>query len=171
MLHQRPASYRLIALLLLENQPGLARSFPSLNSSDPLATALQKPISQTDLCETLKFTLRRLRTPSPPLFDKVLYAKFVQAELAACYPLDAYDMLFRPRLPLGVAAYLDAVFDVLEAVSAGSNEMTGPRLCVLLGWWIWGNGAWRDKPNWEKLYRDWQEAGRRVEHLFYAWLR
>lgn len=165
-------AHYLLALHMSEVQPGLASSFPSISnrrSSDTLSAAA--PIT---LCEALKFTLRRLRIASPPLFDNVLYTKFVQAECAAAYPLDAYDMLFRPRLPLGVGAYLNEVFEVLSAIAthAESNGMTAGKLCFLLGWWIWGYGV-HAKPGmgWDKVYEQWKEAGRRVEHLFYAWIR
>jgi hypothetical protein len=195
-----PLQYRLIALFLLQNQPGLAGSFPSLQPTKPPIPARKKrtithlsfgesleqdPTTPSDICSILKFFLRRLRTPSPPLFDRVLYTKFVQAEYAASYPHDAYDMLFRPRLPLGVGAYLDAIFEVFATIigQSSSDELVGSKLCSMLGWWIWGNGAFHTREGsmstgdtyagqaFDKVYRDWLDAGRRVQHLFYAWIR
>jgi hypothetical protein len=40
---------------------------------------------------------------------------------------------------------------------------------LFLGWWL--QGARKSVGTWDELYNEWREAGRRTEHLFYAWVR
>jgi hypothetical protein len=102
-----------------------------------------------------------------------MYVKFVQAEHAASYPIDGYTSLFLPRLPLGVGACLDSIFEVLSDIASKSedNMMSGGKVCLLLGWWLCGDRKAAVDLGWEKVYKEWQDAGQKLEHLFYAWIR
>lgn len=173
----------LLALFLLHHQPALAPSFPIIQShishlhpaplySDLLESALQDQPHAHELCQILVFSVQHISPSQSSLIDTSMYTKFVQAEHAASYPLDAYTTLFLPHLPSGVGAYLDAVFDVFSAIASKSedNMVTGGKLCLVLGRWVWGVRE-TEGLEWDEVYRGWQVAGRRMEHLFYAWIR
>ncbi|WWC88520.1 uncharacterized protein L201_003431 [Kwoniella dendrophila CBS 6074] len=176
----------LLALYTLAIRPDLLSQFPTIAAqfaqptSNPseiwrerLTSILKDTESTSDIAETLKYTLRRLY-PSPlePLIDVGLYTKFVKAEQAASYPLDAYETLFSPRLKAGISNYLNEIFEVWSAIiiHAEQNTMTPGRIAHLLGWWTWGLGG--DKiDNWKHLYHEWKNAGQSMEHLLYVWIR
>ena len=175
---------RLLALFLLHHQPSLAPSFPSITSyaasqtprplySDLLRNALNDRPHPHELCDILKFSLQHLTPSQAPLVDAKTYIDFVQAEHAATYPLDSYLDLFLPRLGPGIGACLHSVFEVLADIASKSefNMMSGGKLCLLLGWWFGGSRRGGDQSDWQTVYKEWQIAGQRVEHLFYAWIR
>lgn len=185
--HQDPdpsTVHYLLALYILHHQPSLASSFPSITSdtasrdpkplySDLLQSALNDRPHPHELCDILKFSLQHLTPSQSPLLDSGMYVKFVQAEHAASYPIDGYTSLFLPRLPLGVGACLDSVFEVLSDIASKSedNMMSGGKVCLLLGWWLCGDRKASASLGWEKVYQEWQDAGLKLEHLFYAWIR
>lgn len=100
------------------------------------------------------------------------YVRFVQAEHAASYPLDAYHSILSPRLDLHVTKLLHEMFDVWAALTAHSEDRSGlgGKIALLLGWWI-VQPEIRETSTWEELYAAWRLAGRRVEHLYLAWIR
>jgi len=179
-------------LFTLSVNPALASSFPSLtshynpsSSSDSANTAetwnnrLKAAIADTthpaDLAENLKFISRRQAVAPVDsglvALDVGLYTSFLRAEQLAGFPPDSYDQLFVPRITPDVKAYLDNVFRIWAAIAAhaNANELTGGKLCRFLGWWIWGQRAKAD--DWRTLYEGWVDAGRRIEHIFLAWIR
>jgi hypothetical protein len=177
----------LLVLFVLSIRPELACSFPSFlrgratpstSYTETLMTAIKDISDSSVLCENLRFILRRLdastssTATSAPIVEVELYTKFVQAERAARYPSDAYTTLFHPRLRFEVGSYLEEVFEIWSAFAARAevNNISGGKLCLLLGWWLWGNGTSR-VTSWQELYESWEETSRRVEHLFMAWLR
>ncbi|OCF30439.1 hypothetical protein I316_07926 [Kwoniella heveanensis BCC8398] len=182
----------LLSIYALTINPALLSSFPTIAaqfaqpSFDPskvwterlkvIARDTERP---SDLAEVLKYILRRLHTfPTPsstsnkPLIDSTSYVAFVQAENAASYPWEAYNTLLVPKLQPGVPRYLDEIFEVWSAIAAHADEntMTAGRLAYLLGWWVLRSGVSK-VAEWEKFYKDWQVAGRRIEHLLFAWIR
>ncbi|WVQ96629.1 hypothetical protein IAU59_003734 [Kwoniella sp. CBS 9459] len=181
----------LLSLYALIIKPNLLPSFPTIAaqfaqpSSDPSKVwterlkAIVRDIEHpSDLAEVLKYTLRRLRSSQSlasdpdPLINAGVYTNFVRAEHASSYPLDAYSTLLVPKLQPGLPVYLEEIFEVWSAIAthADENTMTAGRLAYLLGWWVLHFGVTRGA-EWEKLYKDWQAAGRRIEHLLYAWIR
>ncbi|WWD18594.1 hypothetical protein CI109_103047 [Kwoniella shandongensis] len=181
-LGQDPTTQRyLVALFALSIKPELSTSFPSISlsqsdSSQSLREKLQLAVreidSPVDLAEVIKFVLRRLTTSGNSVIDNLLYAKFVQDEHALSYPLAAYETLLLSNLPSETRGYLTEIFELLAGLATYSdaNTMSSGRLSYLLGWWISGRED-ISLGSWEKLYADWQGAGKRVEHLFYAWIR
>lgn len=95
----------------------------------------------------------------------------MQAEHAATYPLGAYTGLYLPRLGAVIGGCLNSIFEVIAIIASKSedNMMSGGKVCLLLGWWLCGNR--KLEGDWQKVYNEWQIAGQRVEHLFYAWIR
>jgi hypothetical protein len=187
----------LLALFSLTMSPGLASRFPSItsyyesissNSDSPesnwsarLESCISDTLQPADLAECLKYILRRLNPPASssgsstdtPLKPE-LYKAFTKAERDADHPLDAYDKLFIPRVPEGMRALLDEVFDLCAAVAAHSdnNGLSGSKLVGLIAWWIWGCArAGCPILSWDELYGEWSNAWKRVEHLFLAWIR
>ena len=150
-----------------------------------LLRSLKELSSPIDTAEALRFILRRLSpsrilpaslepsSPMKPFLDNDIYSAFVRGERESSYNLQAYELIFLPRLRLGLGAYLDEIFEVWAAIAARGdvNMMGGGRLPLLLGWWTWGLGAKGDRRTWAELYKEWQTAGSKVEHLFYAWIR
>lgn len=172
----------LIALFLLHQRPAMGTSFPTINAriaqlrpatlfSLLLDSSLMGDPGPHELCEVLVFALQHLSHNQPSLIDSEMYKIFVQAEHKARYPLDAYTTLLLPRLPQGVGAYLDTIFDVFAEIASKSqtNVVWGGKLCLVYGRTIWGINT--NKRDWEYIYREWQFAGRRLEHLFCAWIR
>ena len=153
--------------------------------SDRLLQSLKEGSRVTDISEVLKSLLRHL-SPSPVLpkslepstpvkhfLNDETYISFLRAERQAGYPVDAYEQIFSPGLRLGIVAYLEEIFEIWAAVVAmgDSNMMGGGRLPLFLGWWVWGLGVKGKIGTWQELYDGWREAGRKVEHIFYSWIR
>jgi hypothetical protein len=174
--------HQLLALFLLHHQPSIAPSFPSISAyaashspkplySNLLRNALNDRPHPHELCEILKFSLQHLTPSQTPLIDQEEYIKFVQAEHAATYPFDAYTNLYLPRLGAGIGECLNSIFEVIADIATKSedNMMSGGKVCLLLGWWLCGHR--KVEGDWQKVYKEWQVAGQRVEHLFYAWIR
>ncbi|WWC62721.1 uncharacterized protein I303_105318 [Kwoniella dejecticola CBS 10117] len=163
---------------LLNKLPSIAAQFaqPTSNPSaiwkDRLVSVLKDIDNTSELAEALKFILRRLRpTPLEPILDDGMYTKFVQAEIEASYPHEAFDTLLRPRLKAGVAGYLNEVFEVWSAIitHAEENGTSAGKLTSLLGWWAWRPDGKVD--SWAELYEGWKLARQRVEHLLFVWIR
>ena len=183
----------LLALFLLSIRPTLSSSLPSFTAQyaassstdvgksweNRLFAALKDAESPADLAEVLKWTMRRPSLSSTPgdhsssLFGSTQYTRFVKAEQAASYPQGAYHDLFSPQLSPGAGAYLAEVFEVCAAIAthADVNTMSSGRLCLLLGWWLLSTGDRGVGLTWAELYDQWQGAAKRMEHLFYAWIR
>jgi hypothetical protein len=179
----------LLALFALAIRPSSITSFPSVIAHFPSSSpspdspdrwrdrflfALKDLRSVPDLCECLKWALRHLvidPISSAPLVDAAVYTSFVQTEHASSYPKDGYHTIFLPRLPPPTAQLLEEVFEVCAAIAthADTNGMPAGRVCLFLGWWL--QGARKSVGTWDELYNEWREAGRRTEHLFYAWVR
>lgn len=184
--------YLLLALFTLVISPERTDRFPSLTTyyqsisspssaswSDRLTAIIKDMIYPADFAQVLLFLLHRLNSPPPQSSDHTpvgldvgLYKSFVASEKDEGYPMDAYEKLFSPRIDTKQMSYLEEIFEVWAALAAHSdnNGMTGGKLSRLLGWWVWGSSI-SATAEWTDLYMDWQEAGRRVEHLFYAWIR
>ncbi|WWC70892.1 uncharacterized protein I206_104844 [Kwoniella pini CBS 10737] len=147
-------------------------SDPSAIWKERLISVLKDINSNSDIAETLKYTLRRHRPRQRgPMLETILYIEFTQAEINSSYPDNAYESLLQPRLRAGVADCLHEIFEVWSAiiVHAEENGMTPSKLSALLGWWVWGLDEKVD--SWQNLYEGWKLARRRVEHLFYVWIR
>lgn len=184
----------LLALFALQVNPALASSFPSLTShyisssssspgstntaeawSDRLTASLADSALPADVAECLKYVSRRCTVTAIDtnfeVLEEGIYHSFLRAEQLAGFPLDSYDKLFVPRIPPNIKAYLDDVFRIWAAIAAhaNANELTGGKLSRLLGWWILGQRA--KATGYLGLYEGWLGAGRRTEHLFFAWIR
>ncbi|KAK8858699.1 hypothetical protein IAR55_002928 [Kwoniella newhampshirensis] len=177
----------LVALFALCTKPELVSSFPSL-SPILLVSSTSSTVSQTwnerlriaihevgnpvDLAETIKFILRRSTTASGGIVDDKTYINFVQDEYNLSYPLTAYETLLSPKLEVEAREYLNEMFELIAglATHAETNSMSSGRLAYLLGWWICRCGDEKLK-DWEVLYDNWKTAGKKVEHLLYAWIR
>jgi hypothetical protein len=146
--------------------------------SDRLTTCIGSTKNPVDIAETLKFILRRVDAsptstpPLAPLLGSESYMAFSQDERVAGYPMDAYSTLFLSRLSPEIGPYFDEMFEVWAAIAVRGeeNHMTGEKLCFLLGWWSWEHGKEKGE-GWEAFYEEWRQAGRRMEHLFLAWIR
>ena len=188
----KDAQQLLLALFALKVNPALASSFPSLTShyisssspgstntaeawSDRLTASLADRSHPADVAECLKYVSRRCTVTStdtnPEILEEGIYNSFLRAEQRAGFPLDSYDKLFVPRIPPNIKAYLDNVFRIWAAIAAhaNANDLTGGKLSRLLGWWILGQRA--KATEYLGLYEGWVNAGRRTEHLFFAWIR
>lgn len=184
----------LLALFTLVISPNLANCFPSLELyyasqaqssttsaewSDRLTLIIKDTTCPTDFAQVLKYLLRRLDPSSSTLttqarlsLDLNLYRSFARSEKEAGYPTDAYEKIFAPRIDTKQMTYLEEIFEVWAALAAHSdgNGMTGGQITRYLGWWVWGSSVKQDS-RWEALYDEWAEAGRRIDHLFHAWIR
>ena len=98
------------------------------------------------------------------------YRSLLWVERDAGYPLDAFDKLFKPRLDTHIFEFLEALFDLWAAFAAHADDhgVFGARIPYLLG--ITRSDE-EGASSWEELYNRWDETDRRVEHIFYAWIR
>ncbi|ODN81823.1 hypothetical protein L202_02187 [Cryptococcus amylolentus CBS 6039] len=181
--------FYLFALFALYTKPHLIDSLPSVASHlakptserpseiwhERLVTSLRDTDKPLDISEGLKFILRRLlpsATGENPLISRQVYTTFVQAEHASSYPLSAFGELLGHNVPAEVANYLHEMFETWAAIAthADQNTLTGGRLAYLLGWWAYGMNAGK-VASFDHFYKTWKEAGKRLEHLLYAWIR
>ncbi|WVQ73248.1 hypothetical protein IAR50_002816 [Cryptococcus sp. DSM 104548] len=181
--------YYLFALFALCTKPHLIGSLPSVASHlakptserpseiwrERLVTSLRDTDRPLDISEGLKLIYRRLLPSTAghdPLISRQVYAKFVQAEHASSYPLSAFGELLGPDVPTEVTSYLHEMFETWAAIAthANQNTLTGGRLAYLLGWWAYGMNTSK-VAGFDQFYKDWKEAGKRLEHLLYAWIR
>ncbi|ODO05167.1 hypothetical protein L198_01855 [Cryptococcus wingfieldii CBS 7118] len=181
--------FYLFALFALYTKPHLIDSLPSVASHlakptserpseiwhERLVTSLRDTDKPLDISEGLKFILRRLlpsATGEDPLISRQVYTTFVQAEHASSYPLSAFGEFLGPNVPAEVASYLHEMFETWAAIAthADQNTLTGGRLAYLLGWWAYGMNAGK-VASFDHFYKTWKEAGKRLEHLLYAWIR
>ena len=190
----RDNQYLLLALFILSTTASSETSFPSLVSHWPtslhndrttwstrLADAIGDTTSPSDFVGCLLFLLSRLQVTAQQetperciLLDTGAYNTFLTSEREANYPITAYDSLFASGMRAHTRTFLEQVFEVMAAVAAHSdaNGLSGGSMSRLLGWWLWyptTPGA--SLKRWEELYNIWLGAGRRTEHLFYAWIR
>jgi hypothetical protein len=101
------------------------------------------------------------------------YANFVQQEYAASYGLDSYAVFAVGNLAPEERLYLREIFGLLSEIStqADDSRLCAGKLCSLLGYWILGATVSDTVMSSIELYQTWQDAGRQVEHLLYAWIR
>ncbi|WVN90605.1 uncharacterized protein L203_105846 [Cryptococcus depauperatus CBS 7841] len=185
---QTTQSY-LFALYALCTNPDLLPSLPSISSQianptsdqnseawrERLINSLKDTVQPVNIAESLKLILRRL-VPSVPdtdsLINKTIYTNFVQSEHASSYPFSAYGELFSPSVGPTIQSYLNEMFELWTAIAIQSeqNGMTAGKVAYLLGWWACGMNV-KKHETWGQLYNNWQEAGKRLEHLLYAWIR
>ena len=137
--------------------------------ADRLASAVKDTTDPFDLAECLKFMIRRIK-PSTSIVDRETYRSFSEIERDMRYPMKAFDDLLAPRLPSGTITLLEQLFDLCAALAAHSeaNGLVGGKAARLFGAHMWGSQALTE---WSGLYVHWRDAGRRMEHLFYAWIR
>jgi hypothetical protein len=177
----------LLALLVLSVNPSKLPSFPSLASHFPSAGSTLPETWQNrftdrlhtctplEQAEAAKFTLRRLDSGTVgPIID-IAYRQFARAERNAGYPADAYKS-YAGAL---THAELKGVFEVWADLTARAPVecMLGGKVALLWAWWLmYVSPSRRDqqgegKIEWDGLYEQWETAGKRMQHLFYAWIR
>lgn len=181
--------YEVLSLFLLSVRPEISALFPSILARTPSPgsesgvtwfSRLHDYIGRSanyELAEVLKWTLRHLDVSASAesngeILDHSHYVKFLQSEQGASYPMDAYQTLLSPLLRQDVGLYLNEVFEVWSAIAgdADSKGMTAGRINLLLGFWLWSSSS-GNYGTWKELYEAWLTAGRRIEHIFYAWIR
>jgi hypothetical protein len=188
---KRDDRYHTLALYALAVYPHLVESLPNFVSrfadtvgsstpptwQDRLESTIKGITDPEEIAEIIRFILRRTNLPSsshtrPALLKGATYEEFVSAENTAGYPMDAYASLFLPRIQSNIAELMNEIFEVWAAIATrgSENQMGGGKICLLMGWWICGNRP-GDIEEWKELYEEWQIAGRRMEHLFYVWIR
>ena len=71
-------------------------------------------------------------------------------------------------------ADLQGVFQVWGDMAARApvESMLGGKVCLLWAWWfLHAQSKERKLVAWDELYQSWEGAGKRMQHLFYAWIR
>lgn len=181
-------TYRtLLVLLVLSIRPSLLASLPSIkshysseaaDSADTWKSRLLDAVGTTsplERCEAVKWALRRMiiakSNTTTALVDVGAYIAFVKAERSSGYSEDSYGKLFLSRTTHSAGQALQEIFDVWAALAAlsGANSTLGGKICLLLGWWILGRSE--RSSEWSDVYEEWLKAGKRVQHLFLAWIR
>lgn len=171
-------SYRaLLTLLILSIRPPKLSSLPSIASHYPSIGAAIPATWQSRFLDVLytctpseqaqaaKWTLCRLENVGP-IID-IAYRQFALAERKAGYPADAYTS-YKTALAQADLSDMFAVWADLAA-RAPVESLLGGKLALLWAWWL--VHATDKVLTWDALYRDWEASGKRMQHLFYAWIR
>lgn len=126
-------------------------------------------------------TFSSLRVPSLEW-----YSSFVSRSSSSSpqHPYDAFSTLLLPSLPLASQQLLLAVLRTIQPVVAHAqqNAMPAPRLCYLLGAYVFGLAAGPStrarggsssgsSPSWDDFAHQWSAAGRALEGCLKAYLR
>ncbi|KAK4049936.1 hypothetical protein OIV83_003760 [Microbotryomycetes sp. JL201] len=131
-----------------------------------------------DVVGVLKWGLRHLKLDKPfggtSKFSLAWYHSFLSTSASLQHPTNAFNTILLPKLPPESQAFLTAVLDLAQAVSAYSekNAMSPRKLCRTVGMYVFGLAP-RDRQwsSWSELHGVWQEAGDALEGCLRAYLR
>lgn len=144
----------------------------------PTSTQFESEIFSTrspyDVASVLRWAFRHFKPDAVCLGNDIgWYHNFFNAEKDAGYPLDAFSQYLVPQLPASHVELLRATLDLFSSLAAHAeaNGISGSKLSKMNGLWLLEGQRIEDIDGWSTFYERWDQAGRRLEHIFLASIR
>ncbi|KAF8904333.1 hypothetical protein CPB85DRAFT_1255379 [Mucidula mucida] len=155
---------RLISLFIRSLAPTASSTLPQFDSE------IVSTRSPHDVAAVLRWGMRHLQFD--PL-DPSWYQTFFAAEQSSGYPPNAFSQHLVPLLPSTHVELLTAAIDLFSSLAAHAeaNSISGSKISKLLGLWLLEAKRADETDTWPVFYDRWEQAGRKMEHLFLSNIR
>ena len=166
---------RLISLFIHSLAPKSSSTLPlSTSPFSDFESEITSTRSPHDVAAVLRWALRHLKLEGPSFGkDDSWYQSFFDAEKQASYPPNAFLQHLVPQLSGSHLELLTATLDLFSSLAAHAeaNSTSGSKISKVVGLWLLEARRAEETDTWSSFYGRWEQAGRKLEHIFLASIR